>query len=996
MAVSSSDQTLPETSPDGSESWVVEGRPETQIGRFTVLRRIGKGGMGVVYVAYDAELDRRVAVKLLRPELSARPEVRDQLVGEAQMLAKLSHPNVLHVYDVGLHHHQIYLALEYVEGETLRAWQARQVDWRMVVAMYRTCGEGLAAAHSAGVIHRDFKPENVLVGVDGRPRVLDFGLAIHTETGSGSLESASGEQDRGRQVGTPAYMSPEQHAGLIAGARSDQFNFCASLYEALYGARPFKGASIEELGESVRRGAPIPPRRGTPVWLRRVVLRGLSVDPEARWPSMLALIDELDRVRRPAILWSLYMTVVVLVAGALFALRGDDPICRGAASRMLGIWDPERRAVAEQAVLRTDVLFAERTWERVAKALDQQADGWIKRRNDTCAATYVRGEQSATLLDRRNACLDDRLRELDAFVRVLIEARPETISAAIGAAGSLRPLSVCDDDEALLAGASRPEDPALAAAADQVRFQVAQVEGLRRSGDFTAAMRVAEAAQRAALSLKDPALQAESGLARGRAALGMARLPEAAEQLEVAFHTARRLRYDDITLAAALELISASADLSRFVAAEFWVRIAEDDLPRASDPVGSRVAWLSSRGKLALDQRQPMAALSWIREALELQDRERHADPATPRIYGLLGLALYNLDRLDESLKTYDEGLALAVEIFGEDHPDVVPLIHGRATVLAGRGRFDEALAASRRALAINAAVFGSAHPQYAGSLAAIGVFVGSQGQHDAAVEYLERALAIRTRALGPDHPLVGETLVKLGKFEYHRGKVDAALQATQRALFILTRALGEGHGLVAMTKLNLGLILSSRGYSGLALALLTEAQQKLETIFPPEHENLMVVRGNRNKLLRRLKRYDEAIFDYTQIVPIAETPGVEKSWLMGTLTELGETYLERGTPAEAVPPLERALGLAIEEARDVQQRDATRALVQAATGDDPGFARAKIELQLARALWDSRIDRARAKRIAVASAASLRDAGPEGAAQLKEVQQWLRRRTSR
>lgn len=116
----------------------------------------------------------------------------------------------------------------------------------------------------------------------------------------------------------------------------------------------------------------------------------------------------------------------------------------------------------------------------------------------------------------------------------------------------------------------------------------------------------------------------------------------------------------------------------------------------------------------------------------------------------------------------------------------------------------------------------------------------------------------------------------------------------------------------------------------------------------------------------------------------------------MGTLTELGETYLERGTPAEAVPPLERALGLAIEEARDVQQRDATRALVQAATGDDPGFARAKIELQLARALWDSRIDRARAKRIAVASAASLRDAGPEGAAQLKEVQQWLRRRTSR
>ena len=996
MVASNSEHTFRETSPGAHGGAAIDAAE--QIGRFTVLRRIGKGGMGVVYVAYDAELDRRVAVKLLRPELSALPAVRDQLVSEAQMLAKLSHPNVLQVYDVGLHHHQIYLALEYVEGETLRAWQARhQTDWRMLVAMYRACGEGLAAAHSAGVIHRDFKAENVLVGLDARPRVLDFGLATLTTGVPRSLEASSGSQDRGRQVGTPAYMSPEQHAGHDTDARSDQFNFCASLYEALYGVRPYSGASLQELRESVLRGAPVPPRRGTPAWLRRAVLRGLSVDPEARWPSMQALLAELGRrAQRPTAWWTLYLALIVLGAGTMFALRGGEQICNGAASRLLGVWDPERRAAAEQAVLGTNVPFAKTTWARVARALDVQAEGWIQRRNDACAATFVRGEQSSSLLDRRNACLDDRLRELDAFVQVLIEARPETIATAVSAAASLRPLSVCDDNDAFLGGVSRPEDPALAAAADQVRSQVARVEGLQRSGDFTAAMREAEAAQRAALLLADPALHAEAGLARGRAARSLSRLPEAAEQLEAAFHAARRLRYDDVTLAAALELISTSGDLSRYVAAEFWARLAEDELLRASDPLESRIVWLLSRGHLALEQGEMVAALSWAREALTLQGSARQAHPDTPRIYELLGEALYTLDRLDESLTIYDQGLTLAIETFGEEHPDVVPLLHGRARVLAALGRFDEALAVSRRGLAIDAAVFGAAHPRYAASLRLIGVNLGAQGQHDAAVEYLTQALAIRTRALGPNHPLIGHTLVSIGKFEFHRNNTEAALRATERAVVVLTRAFGEAHLSVAMAKHNLGMLLGAQGHHDLALAMVTEAQQQLEKILPPGHERLMVVRGNRNQLLRRLKRYDEAVFDYAQLVTIAETPGVEKSWLMGTLANLGQTHLERGTPAEAVAPLERALALAIDESRDVKQQAASRALVQAATGDDPGHLRARIELNLAKALWDSRLDRARARSLAETSAASLREAGPEAASQLHEVRQWLRERTQR
>ena len=997
MAASSSDQTHPETSPGAFGAGPAPDHVGEQIGRFTILRRIGKGGMGVVYVAYDSELDRRVAVKLLRSELSALPGIREQLLYEAQMLAKLSHPNVLHVYDVGIHRHQIYLALEYVEGETLRAWQARHHgDWRVLVAMYRACGEGLAAAHSAGVVHRDFKPENVLVGVDGRPRVLDFGLATLASGAPGShgADMSSSSYDRGRQVGTPAYMSPEQHAGQEADARSDQFNFCASLYEALYGVRAFKGTSLQELGESVLRGARVPRRRGTPAWLRRVVLRGLSLDPGARWPSMQTLLEELDRrAQGPAALWTMYMAAVALAAGALFVSRDTEPICRGAAGRLLGVWDVERRAAAEQAVLAIDVPFAATTWARVANAIDVQAEGWIERRNDVCAATYVRAEQSFAALERRNACLDDRLLELDAFVQVLMEARPETIASAVGAAARLRPLSLCDDD-ALLASVSRPDGPA--SASEGVRRQLARVEGLRRSGDLTAAIREAEAAQRAASLLADRPLQAEAALALGRTALGLSRFPEAAEQLEAAFHGARRLRHDDVTLAAALELIAAQCGLSRYDAAELWARFAEDDLLRAGDPKEPRVTWLLSRAQLALDRGEPAAALAWAQEALSLQGSAQQAHPDTPRIYELLGQTYSTLDRLDEALAAYDQGLAQAVEIFGEQHPGVVPLLHGRASVLAARGQFDEALTVTRRGLEINAAVFGAAHPRYATSLAQIGSLIGRQGRYDAALEHLNQALAIRTRALGPNHRTVGETLIAIGKFERHRGAVASAVRATERAIFVLSRALGPDHITVAMAKMNLGVLLSAKGHHERGLVMLIDVQQQLERILPPTHGSVLSARGNRVHILRLLERYDEAITELQQQVIVAETPGVKRSWLMGTLVDLGTTQLERGTPAEAVGPLERALALAVEDSRDAQQRDTTRAIVRAATGSDPGHLREQIELTLATALWNSRLDRPRARRIAAMVVASLRAAGPDAAAQLREAELWLRRRSGR
>ncbi|MFP2964418.1 protein kinase domain-containing protein, partial [Myxococcus sp. 1LA] len=245
----------------------------TAVGRYLVLERLASGGMGVVYSAYDPELDRRVALKLLRvAALGLEAEQgRAHLLHEAQAMARVSHPHVVPVYDVGTFGPQVFLTMELVDARTLRPWlKAEPRSWRQVLALFLDAGRGLAAAHAAGVVHGDFKPENLLVGQDGRVRVTDFGLARNANP-LDDVSPLSG--------GTPAYMAPEQmEAPAPADARSDQFAFCVALYEALHGERPFAATTPHELLAEVRAGKVRPAPRGTqvPPWLRRVLLRGLS------------------------------------------------------------------------------------------------------------------------------------------------------------------------------------------------------------------------------------------------------------------------------------------------------------------------------------------------------------------------------------------------------------------------------------------------------------------------------------------------------------------------------------------------------------------------------------------------------------------------------------------------------------------------------------------------------------------------------------------------
>jgi predicted Ser/Thr protein kinase len=306
-----------------------------RIARFPVLRRIGLGGMGVVYAAFDNELDRKVAIKLLRPGLGDDgSQLRDRLLREAKALARLSHPAIVQVYEAGEHDGQVYLAMEFVEGVTLKRWcDAEPRSVRDVLEKFLQAGEGLAAAHAAGLVHRDFKPDNVIVGNDGRVRVLDFGLAL---VGADTALAIEGELERitvvdrltmtGAVLGTPAYMAAEQLRGEPADARSDQFSFAVALHEALFGVRPFAGETLEQLSTAVRAGEVTTATRAGAAPIARVLRRALLPDRDQRYRDIDELLSALRTTqrRRGIAIASVGAVVAVGISATIFVQRSRE------------------------------------------------------------------------------------------------------------------------------------------------------------------------------------------------------------------------------------------------------------------------------------------------------------------------------------------------------------------------------------------------------------------------------------------------------------------------------------------------------------------------------------------------------------------------------------------------------------------------------------------------------------------------------------------------
>ena len=475
------------------------------LGRYTVLEKLGEGGMGVVFAAFDSELNRKVALKLLSS--AHDPEARARLLREAQSMAKLAHPNVLAIHDVTTTGEDVVMVMEFVDGGTLRDWRMRErPGWRDALCVLLAAGEGLAAAHAGGLIHRDFKPDNILVGKDGRIRVADFGIARVLETsqdaeppGPGPRPAVSSELGSGTSltrvglvIGTPAYMAPEQFSGTPASPSSDQYSFGVTLYEALTGTRPFAGLD----GASRLRAAqseqyqPTSTTDGPPAWLLRTVKRALAPDPASRFASMPELLAALRR--DPSVLRrrvaAVVMGLLLTVAGCGYVLRqrsAQARACRAVTQTLTGVWDAAAREHIKTSFARTGLSFAPNSLRLVERILDAQAKAWSEMSVASCEATHVRHEQTVTVFALRERCLTARYAQLRALSATFQKADAEVVQRAAQIAEGVAPVRVCADISALRAQPPLPADPAIRAKVQALEGRLAEARVAIDSGSYS-------------------------------------------------------------------------------------------------------------------------------------------------------------------------------------------------------------------------------------------------------------------------------------------------------------------------------------------------------------------------------------------------------------------------------------------------------------------------------------------------------------------------------
>jgi tetratricopeptide (TPR) repeat protein/tRNA A-37 threonylcarbamoyl transferase component Bud32 len=856
--------------PGASGSALVEDPAElstgARLGRYTVLRRLGAGAMGVVYSAYDADLDRKVAVKILKPRTRAvgsDDEGKLRLIREAKALARLSHPNVVAIHDVGAFADRVFIAMEFVDGRTLTQWlKERPRSWREILAALCEAGEGLAAAHNAGLIHRDFKPDNVLIGHDDRVRVLDFGLARATLdpaeeaaptpdlTLSAADRSASihvGITSTGVLIGTPAYMAAEQHIGQPADARSDLFAFCVTLYQALYGERPFAGDDLPSLAGNVIRGRvkPAPAGAKVPSWLRRAVVRGLSPSPSERYASMSALLEHLNRqpgqIRRR---WLALVAVPALLIGVTVgALRGEpEPPCQGARARLDGVWDGALRSAGERAFLDTGLPYAATAWSSVTAVLDARAERWVAAHTAACEATHIHHAQSPALLDLRMLCLDRHRAELKELTAVLARADALVVEHALEGVGKLGDLASCDEGEALLEATPPPTDPRARERVAELRSQLAQARALELAGSPDRARGLAEAALSASRELAYPPLTADALLDLADLQQQSGDPVSAARCLEEAALIAAQARYDQAVARAYTDLISvAGLRRARYEeaawaghAAQVAIRRAESTSPHRQ--LGTLLQARRDLNLAAVLQRtaRPSEALPLAEAALAIFERELgEIHPLVHRSLTALALIHIDLHQLPSARARLDRALDIARRVAGPEHPSVAAILTNLARVAAAQGAREEALALARQAVDIRDRVLAPDHPDRALSLRELAGIEGDLERIDDAYLHYQQALAILERDPHANADHRGALLNNLAILDLERGRLSAAHDHFAAALAVLQAAFGEDHQHSATTAANLAEVMLAEGDPEAASAQLRGALDTLRRVDP-------------------------------------------------------------------------------------------------------------------------------------------------------------------
>ncbi|HEX5751074.1 MAG TPA: serine/threonine-protein kinase [Archangium sp.] len=770
--------------------------PVSQVGRYLLLERLGQGGMGVVYAAFDPDLDRKVALKLLQPSdgQSASETARARLLREAQAMARVSHPNVIPIFDVGVWGEQVFLAMELADGGTLSGWLEEEHSWREVLERFLAAGRGLQAAHEAGLVHRDFKPANVLVSRAGRVYVTDFGLALQVGAPPQEDDALSEEArelmaperrmleanltQTGVVLGTPNYMSPEQYQGREVDARSDQFSFCAALYWGLYRKRAFETSRMRAFATSrsqpdaSARTEPMepepiptdliqePPRdKKVPAWVKQALMRGLALEPSARFPSMKALLEALSqeqrRVKRQRWVAAACTAAVGLAVVAGTAYR-QTRLCTGAGELMAGVWEPAAKGRLEAAFLATKRPFAKETAARVSGVLEEYAAAWTRQRTEACEATRVHGTQPEELLSRRVVCLERRRKDLGALVTLLSEADGPLVEKALDAAHALPALQECADVESLSEQQRLPSDPAKRAEIARLEERLAEVKAMVDAGRYPLALEKARQWEAPVLATGHLPLVAELRFHVGWIQEQLGESAEASKLLSRAVYDAEAGRADRLKVSILNKLLFVEDGQRHFGQAEGWGGLAEATLQRlGGDPLLESDVRVN-RANLAISQSKLPEAKALLEQARQIHAKVLPSGhPKRARTTFLLGRVMRDMGEYAKALPLLEEALKQTEASVGAMHPDMARRHVMLSWTLRDMGQHEKALEHAREAARIREATFGKDSMPTAEALDELGMCLLELERYDEALPIYEAALAAKRKALPPEDMLL-------------------------------------------------------------------------------------------------------------------------------------------------------------------------------------------------------------------------------------------------
>ena len=771
-------------------------------------------------------------------------------------MAQLSHPNVVQIHDVGEHDGELFLTMELIRGATLDVWLAelgparvRATRWREIVATFVEAGRGIAAAHAAGLVHRDFKPSNVLVGDIGT-KVSDFGLA-RGEHEEGESESGQSDEvpsralhermtETGALIGTPAYLAPEQLGARRATAASDQFSFCVALYEALLGERPFVGEDLRTLAASLLAGRrrPLPEAHAIPSWLLAVIDRGLAVEPSDRWPSMDALLDALldDPARRRRRRLALGVLAVACV-GIAAAFGGHELHERGRCEA-LGqdidvIWNPQTRERLAAAFERSGAPEAASTWARVEPQIDAWTKTWRDARTSACHEAREQPERG----HRRETCLDRERWQLEALLDVFAAADRATVIEAVMAVADLPALERCEAATWLAADVSLQVEPELEQRSVELRRELARVFALERAGRHAEALALAQRSVDAAEQLDDPLVQSEALAKLGGIRYRVADFAGAEQALLAGHFLAGRVEHARVGYATARDLAwVVGVRLARPDEGRVWLEHARMNLARMGEDPEREPEVFVMLGELEDADGSPQAALLAHERALAL--REQTLGLEHPEIAD----SLINIGRIQttlgdaRALATLERGRELAIASLGLEHPVVATADNELGVLLVRLGRVDEGVAAYRRAAATRERAMGPSDPGLAMTLSNLAAALNGQGQLLESLLLLERAVAILEQALGPEHPDTLAATINFAVAKAEFGEIDVALDLLRRTLARAERVLGRDDAMVGAVLANIAYWLEQRGDHSGALPLRVRVLAIDEALLGSDH----------------------------------------------------------------------------------------------------------------------------------------------------------------